>query len=741
MSLMKMTQRFFKILILLVLLPFVSSVFAQESAMETTAKFLPPDGKTLLLIGQDLGAVGGLPGYTDGYADHVPLTPGGITTYTDIASLNGLQNLGNWGSGDVNARLIVDEPRYLNSVLSIGLWMSGGAEARVAGGTLDSQIDALGAWIGAQNRPVFLRIGYEFDGEWNAYDPENYIAAFRRIVDRFREAQVSNVATVWQSATHHSPHYGGHEWEAWYPGDDYVDWFGLSYFEPRLPILNAFLDLARAHGKPVMIAEAAPKGFSTAAAAPEQLWESWYQPFFDFIHANADVIRAVAYINVNWDSQPMWANAADTWGDSRVQANEVIAARWLTEISRESWLHGSPALFFQLGYPNAALPPDAAASPGADWQLVWSDEFDGDALNRDDWNTTLIDMPGAAGLRYHNTGYAQYLMDDDILVEEGLLRLRAQRRTMTGDSPPGTYEYTAGWVSTHYKHSFTYGYVEIRARYPAGLGMWPAFWMIASDNIWGPEFDVAEYFGSQQRMHFGLMYTEYPAVNWDSAHYRTSAWESDWHTYALEWNPGEANFLVDGRVYHTILADYVPGEPMYIILQNGVGTSSGPAGAPDSRTVFPNFFDVDYVRVYQRASQARILNRGFETGTTDGWDVSPRVSILRRDARDGRFALRLLGTDAHAEQVIRELAPNTTYRLTVWGKVTHPEDRLLVGVRFEDGTEQSTEIASTDYTQAELTFTTGASAAQATVFCAKAGGADEAFCDDFDLNIVPTQGE
>ncbi|MEP7291212.1 MAG: family 16 glycosylhydrolase [Chloroflexota bacterium] len=713
------------------------SVFAQGDTMQYTAKFLPPEGKTLLIIGQDLGAVGGLPNYTDGYADHIQLTPGGVTTYTDIANLNGLTHLANWGSGDVSAQLLADEPRYSASALVMGLWMTG-SEARVADGTLDTQVDALGEWIKAQNRPVYLRIGYEFDGEWNAYEPEGYVAAFRHIVDRFRATGVDNAATVWQSATHHSPHYGGHEWIEWYPGDDYVDWFALSYFEPRLPILNAFLDLARAHNKPVMIAESAPKGASTSATTrPELLWEGWYQPFFDFIYTNSDVIRAVAYINVDWDSQPMWANHEDRWGDSRVQANEVIAAHWLSEIRKPAWLHGSSTLFTQLGYPSSPAPAENAASPDTDWRLIWSDEFDGDSLDTDHWNTTLRDMPGAAGQRYHNTSYAQYLMDDDTIVQDGLLRLRAQRRTIVGDDPPGSYDYSAGWVSTYDKFDFTYGYVEIRARYPAGVGMWPAFWTLASDNVWGPEFDIAEYFGNQQRMHFGLMYSEYPAVNWNSQHYRTASWETDWHTYALEWSPGEAHFIVDGQILHTILADYVPAEPMYVILQNGVGTASGPAGAPNSETVFPNFFDIDYLRVYQRASQARILNRGFETGTTDGWQVSPLVDVLRRDVRSGHFALRLLGDDTRAEQVVTGLAPDTTYRLSAWGKVSDAADTLTIGVQVDGGEAQRVQVSNTDYTQVTITFVTGASTPQATVFCAKSGASGEGFCDDFALSVVP----
>jgi beta-glucanase (GH16 family) len=426
----------------------------------------------------------------------------------------------------------------------------------------------------------------------------------------------------------------------------------------------------------------------------------------------------------------MWANAEDHWGDSRVQANAEIKAKWLDEIGGESWLHGSPELFGQLGYVPGQ---QASGALGDEWRLVWSDEFEGEALDREKWNTTLGDMPGVAGQHYHNTGYAQYLMDDDVIVENSLLRLQAQKRTIMGDEPPGTYDYSAGWVSTANKFDFTYGYVEIQARYPAGAGMWPAFWMLASDNVWGPEFDVAEYFGNQQRMHFGLMYTEYPSVNWDSQNYRTPSWETDWHTYALEWNPGEAHFLVDGVIVHTILADYVPSEPMYIILQNGVGSASGPAGAPNSETVFPNSLDVDYVRVYQRESEARIVNRGFETGTTEGWDVSPLVDVLRRDVHGGRFALRLLGGESTAKQVITGLEPNTQYRLSVWSKVTDKDALLVIGLQVGDE-EWSANHGSTEYVQVGVSFYTGASTS-ATVYCAKYYEVGEAFCDDFELTV------
>lgn len=315
------------------------------------AKFLPPDGKILFIIGQDLDAVGGVDDHHEGYADAVDLIPGGVTTYTNVG-LDGLTTLANWGSGDVSAQMLMDSPVWAHSALVIGFYMANNLEYAVASGSQDAQIDALGAWIKAQDRPVYLRIGYEFDGEWNRYDPEPYIAAWRRIVDRLNASGVTNVATVWQSATHHTPRYGGHDWIAWYPGDEYVDWFGLSYFEPHRDILNAFLRLAREHGKPVMIAESTPRGADIGELKrPDLLWNAWFAPYFSFIHQNSDVIRAVAYINVDWASQPMWAH--DNWGDSRVQANANILDSWLAEMSQETWLHASPNLFALLSYPTA----------------------------------------------------------------------------------------------------------------------------------------------------------------------------------------------------------------------------------------------------------------------------------------------------------------------------------------------------------------------------------------------------
>ena len=161
----------------------------------------------------------------------------------------------------------------------------------------------------------------------------------------------------------------------WYPGDEYVDWCGCSWFlvsDKQTELTDELLDFAREHSKPVMICESAPQGYDLQRLTrrnfdtmidgepgknlrnltADQIWRQWYQPFFDYVEHNEDVIRCVAYINVNWDAQPMWGPPYQEgyWGDTRVQANPLIKERWMAEISRGCWLNGSGRLFNQLGF-------------------------------------------------------------------------------------------------------------------------------------------------------------------------------------------------------------------------------------------------------------------------------------------------------------------------------------------------------------------------------------------------------
>ena len=241
--------------------------------------------------------------------------------------------------------------------------------------------------------------------------------------------------------------------------------------------------------------------------------------------------------------------------------------------------------------PLTAAPPDG-------WQLVFSDEFDGDAIDRNKWGSTM-DFVGTHGPRYHNEYYLSYTQDDDVIVSDGVLRLQTQRRTVEGEEAPGVFDYTQGLVTTADKFSFTHGFIEIRAKYPGGKGLWPCFWLMPQHQGWPPEFDIAEYYAGKRMMHHGLAHGDLNDSQFDSIWDNESDFETDWHTYALEWSPGRAVWFLDGQPRKTIVADYVPSSAMYVILSNSVSSSVGPSGAPDETTPFPNSFAIDYVRIYQ----------------------------------------------------------------------------------------------------------------------------------------------
>lgn len=337
----------------------------KENTQSTKAKFEPADGQCILFVGQELEAIGGLEKYNDGYFDHFP-TPGGFTMYTNLSpgvnsfgytmrGLDGIWETNDWGDGPSNMSLQLADEDFKNTALSIGLSMVN-HEKKVARGKHDKLIIKFGNWLKSLHpRPVFLRIGYEFSSDWNHYDREDYLKAYRRIKDKFDALGVENVAYVWQS----------HGWEepmelleAWYPGDEYVDWCGYSFFS-RWDEAN-MIEFARKRGKPVFIAEATPtistktvkttgKTKETVLSNPEQAaeaWGQWFVPFFKTIHDTPDVVKAVSYINCHWKSHNMWfTNPTFQDVDARLQISEEISAKWLEETSKDTYLQASPELF------------------------------------------------------------------------------------------------------------------------------------------------------------------------------------------------------------------------------------------------------------------------------------------------------------------------------------------------------------------------------------------------------------
>lgn len=347
---------------------FVLNDYSQNTKHVTKTKntmgnrFEPNNGNVLFFIGQDLEAVGGFPEYNKGYVDSFDV-PVGVTAYTNLSpgdysfgypikGLDGTNTKANWGAGDTCLQYYIDNPKFKNTIIAIGLSMVN-HDKNVAKGKHDAYINALGKWIKDLNRPVFLRIGYEFDGwDWNNYKKKDFLKAWKRIHKIFRKIKVKNVAFVWQSKGTGS---NQEVLEEWYPGDEFVDWCGYSFFNNPD---SEMIDFARAHNKPVFIAEACPvlkDKFGKFHAdlsndfEAKKVWQEWFVPFFKTINTNSDVIKAFSYINVDWKSQIMWQNNDYFKNvDSRIQKSDYISKRWLEEINKSKYIKPSNTLFLEL---------------------------------------------------------------------------------------------------------------------------------------------------------------------------------------------------------------------------------------------------------------------------------------------------------------------------------------------------------------------------------------------------------
>jgi hypothetical protein len=241
------------------------------------------------------------------------------------------------------------QDRGVHLVVQLGLSMaqdgkpSSHYEGRVAAGDYDAGIEELADELEALGHPVLLRIGFEFNGTaWNGYEPATYVAAFRRITTKLR-ARNLDVATVWDASGELDFLRGFMEY---YPGDEYVDWWGLNLFSGRkgsdaTAYLNnrelaRFLDAAEEHRKPVLIGEATPR--YTGVGEGQKSWERWFADFFDLVGRRRG-IKAVSYINWNWAEHPQWAD----WGDARLEKDPVVAAKYRAIVSAPPYLSGASA--------------------------------------------------------------------------------------------------------------------------------------------------------------------------------------------------------------------------------------------------------------------------------------------------------------------------------------------------------------------------------------------------------------
>ncbi len=317
-----------RIVVIAFLLFFTGKAFSDSS--RKGVQFIPPEGRILLIIGQDKETI-------DTYVKELGHIPAGLMVYTSVQRAEGIYCAFDHGGGAQHLQYEVE--KYPHTVIQVGLYMVDVLKETVDG-EYDENLKKIGTWIRNTKRPVYLRIGYEFDGPHNHYDPKLYVEAYRYIVEKFRTMGVENVAYVWHSYASHLER----PVMDWYPGDEYVDWVAVSYFNSVQRFLNPIIKIAQEHNKPLMIAEATPSGIGVNY--DDYAIERWYEPLFKFIDTYD--VKAISYINCDWDTLPMWKELG--WRDCRVQVNPNIKKRWLEEVQKEKYLKSSPELHTLLGF-------------------------------------------------------------------------------------------------------------------------------------------------------------------------------------------------------------------------------------------------------------------------------------------------------------------------------------------------------------------------------------------------------
>lgn len=241
-----------------------------------------------------------------------------------------------------------------------------------------------------------------------------------------------------------------------------------------------------------------------------------------------------------------------------------------------------------------------------DWVPIFSDTFDELALSHERWTTCYWwDDQGCTNL---GNNELQWYMPQNVAIGNGRLALTARPGEVTGFKGR-KFPYTSGMVTSGRMYeeralsdrfSFTYGFVEVRARPPVGQGLWAAIWMLPSDHISRPEIDIMEVLGHrpdvlEMHYHFG---------DDDSAGSQTeiAGLSDDWQTYGVEWSPDAIIWYLNGvEQWRYDDASTISDEPMYLLLNLAVGGDW--PGAPDKTTNFPAAFLIDSVRVWQRQPQ------------------------------------------------------------------------------------------------------------------------------------------
>ncbi|HYM86336.1 MAG TPA: glycoside hydrolase family 16 protein, partial [Pseudoxanthomonas sp.] len=294
----------------------------------------------------------------------------------------------------------------------------------------------------------------------------------------------------------------------------------------------------------------------------------------------------------------------------------------------------------------------AGGALAQNWQLVWSDEFNGSI--GPDWAFET----GNGGNGWGNNEL-EYYRRENAGIENNALVITAKREDFGG------FRYTSARMKTQGLRNFKYGKIEARMKLPSFMGAWPAFWMLGSNlpQVGWPasgEIDIMEHVNNEDRT-YGTIHWQDNNGNYAQYGGNTPASVADWHVYGIEWDANAIRWYLDGNKFHEVnIQNGINGteefhRDFFLLLNFAIGGNWPGFTVDDSR--FPAKMHVDYVRAYSAGAGPAGVASVYQDCNYTGYGVA---------LPEGRYSLSQLQSRGIRNDDVSSLRVNAGYQVTLY---------------------------------------------------------------------------
>lgn len=268
-----------------------------------------------------------------------------------------------------------------------------------------------------------------------------------------------------------------------------------------------------------------------------------------------------------------------------------------------------PVLFSVLFLAQCTVKMSNRVQAPEGYELVWSDEFnEGTLPDTTKWNYRVGDgCPELCGFGNRELQWYSDARPENSRIEDGKLIIETHKEDI------GTRHYSSARLNSRFKGDWLYGRVEVRAKLPGGVGLWPAIWMMPTDRSYGGwpksgEIDIMEHVGFRPDSIKATVHTgafNHMRGTQKGKYHALPDCEDVFHIYGIDWTEEKIDFFVDDKIYFTFensgngWEEYPYDKRFYLIMNIAVGGTLGGKMGVDDR-IFPQRMEVDYVRVFQK---------------------------------------------------------------------------------------------------------------------------------------------